>query len=197
MFANTLKYVLITTSANLGNMRGVAGPALPASYGGSNPPQQFPVRHPRHRDRRRRRRARTHRPPQAVGHALHRQVMLEFGTVSSVFDVVTFVVLLAGFAASEAVFRTGWFVQSLLTELAVALVMRTRRPFFRSRPGRLLLYLTVVVAVVAVLVPYLPLASLMGFVPLRPWLVTTLLLIVLLYVATTEAQKRWFYRTAA
>jgi P-type Mg2+ transporter len=65
--------------------------------------------------------------------------MMEFGILSSVFDVATFLTLLVIFHAGPDTFRTGWFVESLLTELAVALVVRTRRPFFKSRPGRLLL----------------------------------------------------------
>ena len=65
--------------------------------------------------------------------------MVEFGLLSSVFDFLTFGVLLCVFHASPEVFRTGWFVESLLTELVIALVVRTRRPFFRSRPGTILL----------------------------------------------------------
>ena len=69
--------------------------------------------------------------------------MVEFGVVSSVFDFLTFGVLLVVFRAAPELFRTGWFVESLLTELVIALVVRTRRPFFRSRPGTLLLWSTV------------------------------------------------------
>ena len=65
--------------------------------------------------------------------------MVTFGLLSSVFDLLTFAVLLGVFRATPETFRTGWFVESLLTELVIALVVRTRRPFFRSRPGRLLL----------------------------------------------------------
>jgi Mg2+-importing ATPase len=119
---------------------------------------------------------------------------VEFGTLSSVFDVLTFVVLLVTFRASAEVFRTGWFVESLLTELVVALVMRTRRPFFRSRPGTLLLALTVVLIVVTLMIPYLPLTAVFGFVPISAPLLGTIVLIMLLYVAATEVQKRWFYR---
>jgi Mg2+-importing ATPase len=120
--------------------------------------------------------------------------MVEFGTLSSVFDVLTFVVLLVTFRASAEMFRTGWFVESLLTELVVALVMRTRRPFFRSRPGTLLLALTVVLIVVTLVIPYLPLTAVFGFVPIPAPLLGTIVLIMLLYVAATEFQKRWFYR---
>jgi Mg2+-importing ATPase len=198
-FANTLKYVLITTSANLGNMLSMAAaslilPFLPLTAGQillNNFLSDIPaigiadddvdpelVAKPRRWDMR------------FIG-----RYMLEFGTMSSAFDTVTFVVLLAGFGASAAVFRTGWFVQSLLTELAVALVMRTRRPFFRSRPGRLLLVLTATVTLVAIVLPYVPLTSPLGFVALPFSLLATIVAIVLLYVAATELQKHWFYRT--
>jgi Mg2+-importing ATPase len=200
-FANTLKYVLTTTSANLGNMLSMAAaslvlPFLPLTAGQillNNFLSDIPaigiadddvdpelVARPRRWDMR------------FIG-----RYMVEFGTVSSAFDVLTFTVLLSGFGASAALFRTGWFVQSLLTELAVAFVMRTRRPFFRSRPGRLLLLLSVGIAVVAVLMPYLPLTALVGFVRLPVSLLLAILLIVLLYVAATEVQKRWFYRRVA
>jgi Mg2+-importing ATPase len=72
--------------------------------------------------------------------------------------------------------------------------MRTRRPFFRSRPGTLLLALTVVLIVVTLMIPYLPLTAVFGFVPISAPLLGTIVLIMLLYVAATEVQKRWFYR---
>jgi Mg2+-importing ATPase len=87
-----------------------------------------------------------------------------------------------------------WFVESLLTELVVALVMRTRRPFFRSRPGRLLLGSTMVLIPIAFAIPYAPFANVLGFVPLPAALVGTIVLITALYVAATELQKRSFYR---
>jgi Mg2+-importing ATPase len=87
-------------------------------------------------------------------------------------------------------------VESLLTELVVALVMRTRRPFYRSRPGALLLALTLVLLGVTLLIPYLPQAGVFAFVALPPSLLFTIVIIMLLYVAATELQKRWFYRTA-
>jgi Mg2+-importing ATPase len=197
-FANTLKYVLVTTSANLGNMLSMAAaslflPFLPLTAGQillNNFLSDIPavgiagdsvdaelVSRPRRWDMR-----------------FIARYMVEFGALSSLFDVVTFVVLLVGFRASAEVFRTGWFVESLLTELAVALVMRTRRPFYRSRPGTLLLTLTLILTAVTLVIPYLPLAGVFAFVQLPPSLLLTIVLIMLLYVAATELQKRWFYR---
>ena len=112
--------------------------------------------------------------------------MVEFGVLSSVFDILTFGVLLCVFRAPRRSFRTAWFVESLLTELVIALVVRTRRPFFRSRPGTLLLVSTVALIVVTFVIPYLPLVSAIGFVPLPPSLVVALCAITVCYVAATR-----------
>ena len=138
-FANTLKYILTTTSANLGNMVSMAAaslwlPFLPLTAGqillnnflsdipavgladDSVDPELVAT-------------------PQRWNMRFIGGFMVKFGVLSSVFDAVTFATLLLVFATPVAVFRTGWFVESLLTELVIALVVRTRRPFFRSRPG--------------------------------------------------------------
>ena len=112
----------------------------------------------------------------------------------SAFDLLTFSTLLLVFRATPPVFRTGWFVESLLTELVVAIVIRTRRPFFRSRPSRLLLASTIALIAFALSLPYLGFARLFGFVPLPPPLLAAIVGITLLYVAATELQKHWFYR---
>ena len=116
--------------------------------------------------------------------------MVEFGLLSSVFDFLTFGVLLCVFHAAPDVFRTGWFVESLLTELVVALVVRTRRPFFRSRPGRVLLWTTLGLVPLTLLIAYLPGAELFGFVPLEPSLLASVAGVVALYVGTTELVKQ-------
>ena len=200
-FANTLKYILMTTSANLGNMVSMAAislvlPYLPLTAGqillnnflsdvpavgiadDSVDPEM--VARPRRWDIR------------VIG-----RYMVSFGLLSSAFDALTFVTLLAIFRAEAATFQTGWFVESLLTELAVALVMRTQRPFYRSRPGTVLLGSTLVLIVVALAIPYLPLVGVFGFVPLPGRLLGMVLAITAAYVAATEVQKRWFYRHAA
>jgi Mg2+-importing ATPase len=196
-FANTLKYILTTTSANLGNMISMAVaslflPFLPLTAGQillNNFMSDIPalgiaddsvdpelIEQPRRWDTR------------FIG-----RFMVDFGLLSSLFDFLTFGLLLWVFQATPAEFQTIWFVESLLTELAIALVVRTRRPFFRSRPGTLLLSLTLLLAVLTPLVPYLPFMSVFDFVPV-PWtLTTTVLAITALYVAAAEIAKRWFY----
>jgi Mg2+-importing ATPase len=122
--------------------------------------------------------------------------MLRFGALSSVFDALTFASLLLVFGASVDVFRTGWFVESLLTELAVALVVRTRRSALKSRPGKLLVWTTVGVALVAIALPYVPGSSFFGFVPLPVGVLAALLGITTTYVVATELLKRRFYAQA-
>jgi Mg2+-importing ATPase len=199
-FANTLKYVLITTSANLGNMVSMAAaslflPFLPLTAGqillnnflsdipavgiaGDSVDREL-VNRPRRWDMR------------FIG-----RYMVEFGALSSAFDFVMFGTLLFAFHAAPDAFRTGWFVESLLTELVIALVIRTRRPFFRSRPGTVLLASTGALIPLALAIPYLPFGGALGFVPLPPTLLGAIVAIAALYVAATELQKRWFYRGA-
>jgi Mg2+-importing ATPase len=122
--------------------------------------------------------------------------MVEFGLLSSLFDFLTFAVLLWLSAAGAELFRTGWFLESLLSELLVALIVRTRGRFYRSRPGSVLLWSTLAVAAVALLIPWLPLAGWLGFVALPPYLLLAIIGIVLLYTAAAELTKGRFYRSA-
>ena len=124
-----------------------------------------------------------------------RRFMIVFGLISSVFDLMTFAILLLVFHADEAVFQTTWFVISLLTELAVVLVLRTRGSAFRSKPGHTLLWTTVVMSVVALAIPYFgPPVSAFGFVPLSALQMGTVLGIVAGYAVATEGAKAWFYK---
>jgi Mg2+-importing ATPase len=123
--------------------------------------------------------------------------MIEFGMLSSIFDLATFAILLAVFHAGPELFRTGWFVESLLTELVIALVVRTRRPFYESRPGRLLFVSTLILIAATFAVPYAPFASMLGFVPLSGALFTTIAAITAAYFAAAEVAKQWFFRHEA
>lgn len=126
-----------------------------------------------------------------------RDYMVLFGLVSSVFDFLTFGVLLWLFQAGPEEFRTGWFIESLLTELVIALVVRTRRPFYRSRPGNLLLASSAAVIVIALTMPYLPFSSFFGFVPLPARLMLAVIGLTLTYVAAAELAKKYFYAQKA
>ena len=119
--------------------------------------------------------------------------MVLFGLVSSIFDFLTFGALLVLFHASPEEFRTGWFIESLLTELVIALVVRTRHLFFRSRPGKLLLASTLIFIAITLVLPYLPGVSVFGFIPLPAPLMLAMLALTALYVVTTELAKKYFY----
>ena len=197
--ANTLKYIRITTSANFGNMISMAGaslflPFLPLlarqillnNFLSSLPALAI---------------AGDRVDAELVGAPLRwdvrdvRRFMVVFGLASSLFDVLTFGVLLALFSAPPPLFRTGWFVESLLTQLVVMLIMRSHRPFFRSRPAPLLLGLTLLLAGLTLLLPYTgPLAAAFDLLALPLPLLGAMLGITVLYIAATEAAKAWYYR---
>jgi Mg2+-importing ATPase len=122
-----------------------------------------------------------------------RDYMVLFGLVSSIFDFLTFGTLLFLFHASAEVFRTGWFIESLLTELVIVLVIRTRHVFFHSRPGKLLLVVTLVFIGITLVIPYLPFISVFGFVPLPVPILLTMLGLTIIYVVATEITKKYFY----
>jgi Mg2+-importing ATPase len=197
-FANTLKYVLTTTSANLGNMISMAAaslflPFLPLLAGQillnnflSDVPAVGIANDAVDSD--------LIDTPQRWNMRFIARYMVAFGALSSLFDFVTFGVLLIVFRSSEDLFRTGWFVESLLTELVIALVVRTRRPFFRSRPGAVLLWSTVLLIGFTIALPYIPGAGVFGFMRPPAALMVAVLVITAAYVAATEAEKVWFYR---
>ncbi len=198
-FANTLKYISITTSANFGNMLSMALatlflpflPLLPKQILLNNFLSDFPsvAISTDNVDAAQIERA------QRWNLAEVRSFMLVFGIASTAFDLVTFAVMLEVFKASEATFQTGWFVVSLLTELVVVLVLRTRLPFYRSRPSRLLLWATLAVILLALALPFTgALATAFSFVPLSPTILLASVAIVVAYVVTTELLKIWFYR---
>ena len=196
-FANTLKYILTTISANFGNMFSMAGaslllPFLPllapqillnnflsdipaTTIASDNVDQEWVAK------------------PRRWNTTFIRDYMILFGLVSSIFDFLTFGVLLFLFRASPEEFRTGWFIESLLTELVIALVVRTRGLFFRSRPGKLLLVSTLIVVGITLVLPYVPFNFLFGFIPLPVPLMLTMLGLTVLYMLVTEVAKKYFY----
>ena len=197
-FANTLKYVLMATSANFGNMFSMAGaslllpflPLLPKQILLTNLLTDLPemtiasdnvdgvlVARPRRWD---------------IGFI--RSFMVVFGLLSSVFDYLTFGALLYVLHAGTEEFRTGWFVESVLSAALVVLVVRSRLPFFETRPGRRLVLATVGVIAITLVLPLSPAAPWLDFRPL-PWSFLGLLaLIVVAYIASAELAKRCFYR---
>ena len=122
------------------------------------------------------------------------QFMLTFGLVSSIFDYLTFGVLLWFLQAGVEEFRTGWFVESVISASVIVLVVRSRRPFMRSKPSRGLLVATLAVVGLTLLLPYTPLRGPLGFVPLPASFLAALLCIVIAYVGAAEFAKKIFYR---
>lgn len=201
-FANTLKYVSIAISSNFGNMVSMAVatpilpflpllpkqillnnfladlPALAISTDRVDPellrrPQQWDVRF--------------------VG-----RFMIVFGLGSSLFDFVSFASLLLLFHAGERLFHTGWFTVSLITQMVVVLILRTRRLAWQSRPSTLLMIAMMVVFVIALVLPFSgPLAREFDLQSLTFAEIATLLAIVAAYLLATESLKHWFYRHLA
>ncbi len=196
-FANTLKYILTTESANFGNMLSMAAASIFLPFLPLLAPQvllnNFLSDIPAMTI------ARDNVDPELIANprrwdiAFIRRFMLIFGAISSLFDAITFVTLAVLFRASPSGFRTGWFVESLMTELLVALVVRTRRSFWKSRPGRWLSVSTAIVAAVAIALPYTPPGALFGLHPIPPATLAVLMGITAAYVWTVEIAKRWIF----
>jgi Mg2+-importing ATPase len=123
-----------------------------------------------------------------------RNFMLVFGSLSSVFDYATFAVLMWVIKANQQTFHTGWFVESVLSAGVVVFAVRTRLPFTRSKPSRAMLVMTALVLLATLYLPFSPLASVLGFVPLPLPLLLIIFSIAALYFFSAEMAKRWFYR---
>ena len=196
-FANTLKYIRMGTSSNFGNMLSMAGAALLLPFLPMTPAQillnnliydasqtAIPTD--------------TIDPDVAAEPASWdirgvERFMVLFGPISSIFDYLTFGLLLLVLGVNETAFHTGWFVESLFTQILVVLVIRTRRsPFWLSRPSRELTAAIVAALAVAVALPLSPLGPVLGFAALPPAFWLLLAVIVVAYLALVETAKRWF-----
>jgi Mg2+-importing ATPase len=120
--------------------------------------------------------------------------MLVFGLLSSVFDYLTFGILLFVMKASEKTFQTGWFVESVISACLIVLVVRTRLPFMKSLPGRYLAIATVLILLVVLFLPLTPVAGIFGFERLPFSFYCWMFLIVSVYIGSAEILKQWFYR---
>ena len=199
VFANTMKYVYTTSSANFGNMLSMAALSLAVPFLPLLPKQillnNFLSDLPAMAIAGDRVDRETIQRPRRWQVTRIRNFMLGFGLISSAFDALTFALLLLVLHVAPEEFRTAWFVESLLTELAILLVVRTHRPLAKSRPSAGVLWSSIAVAVAAVALPYLPVvARTFDFVPLPPSLMATLLAITLAYVLANEWAKHHFSR---
>ena len=197
-FVNIMKYIMMGTSSNFGNMFSMAGatlflpflPMLPSQILLNNLLYDFSelpipmdnvdnvyLTRPRHWDT-----------------AFIRNFMWVVGPVSSVFDFLTFFILLKVFGAGEALFHTGWFIESIATQVLVIFVIRTRGNPFKSRPNIALTVTSLVVVAVAATLPFTPFAGQLGFVAPPPLFFIILPAMVLCYLVAVEYMKRYFYR---
>jgi Mg2+-importing ATPase len=199
IFANTIKYVLMGTSSNFGNMFSAAGASLFLSFLPMLPSQillnnllydtsqlAIPTDHVDAPQLRR---------PSHWDISFIRRFMIVFGPLSSVFDFLTFAVMLWVFHAGVAEFRSGWFVESLATQTLVIFAIRTRYvPFFRSHPSIELTLAAITVVLVGAVLPGTPLGSTLGFAPLPGAFFATLVGMVVAYLVLIEIAKWAFYR---
>ncbi len=196
-FENVLKYVLMGTSSNFGNMFSMAGAALVLPFLPMRPAQillnnllydlsETAVPFDRVD-------AAAVARPERWDIGFVRRFMLVIGPVSSLFDFLTFFVLLRLFGAGEALFQTGWFVESLVTQALVVLVIRTRGPALASRPHPLLTGMVLLVVAAAVGLPYTDLGAWFGLVPLPGTVLAALAGLACAYLALVEVVKRMFW----
>lgn len=196
-FTNTMKYIFMATSANFGNMFSMAGaslflpflPLLPKQILLTNLLTDVPemaiatdsVD------------AISLAAPQQWSLSFIQRFMVVFGLISSVFDYLTFGVLLYLLKTDQPQFQTGWFTESVISATVIVLVVRTRLPFFKSHPGKWLTLATLLVIAFVLALPYLPFAGLLGFGPLPFALYGYMFSLVALYILCAEMAKRWFY----
>ncbi|MCP1506682.1 Mg2+-importing ATPase [Pseudomonas marginalis] len=197
-FANTLKYISIVSSANFGNMISMALASLVLPFLPmlakqillnnflSDIPSMGIASDNVDRE--------WENTPHRWNISEIRNFMVVFGLVSSLFDVLTFAALYLLAEKGAEVFRSGWFVESLLTQLLTIFIVRTYRPFYQSRPATLLLLSAAAIGLLAVGLPYSPIASWFGLVPLPLPILLTVLAISLVYMGAAEWVKRLFYR---
>ena len=198
---NVSKYVLMGASSNFGNMFSMAGAALILPFLPMLPIQillnnliynlseiAIPFDNVD---------AESIAAPVTWDVRLIERFMLVFGPLSSIFDFVTFYALLALLGAGEALFQTGWFIESMITQVLVVFCIRTRRLCLRSRPGRFLIGTTAAAVAVAITLPLVPWGSWFGFVAPPPLFFAFLAGVTAAYLALVEAAKAVFYRVAA
>ncbi|WP_394331838.1 HAD-IC family P-type ATPase [Flavobacterium degerlachei] len=197
-FANTLKYIFINTGSTFGNMFSVAIaslllpflPMLPKQILLTNFITDFPYL--------------TIASDNVDAEQLKktgkwnlkfiRNYMIIFGLHSSIFDVITFLVLYYLLKVKESAFQTAWFIESILTELFILFIIRTHKNFFKSKPGKYLFILSILGLLITVTLPYTPLAAEIGLTPLPLLNFSIMLIIVAIYIITADLLKVWFFK---
>jgi Mg2+-importing ATPase len=200
-FGNVMKYLLMGTSSNFGNMFSMAGAALFLPFLPMLPTQillnnfmydlsQVTIPTDNVDDT-------FIEKPHRWDIGLIRDFMLFIGPISSLYDFLTFFVMLAVFHASEPLFHTGWFVESLATQTLVIFVIRTAGNPFKSRPSRPLAATTLAIVLIGALLPFTPLAPALGFTPLPLAYFLFLILATATYLVLVDSGKRLLMRRRA
>ncbi len=197
-FGNVMKYIMMATSSNFGNMFSMAGATLVLPFLPMLPMQvllnnllydiseiPLPLDRVDEEDLAR---------PRQWDMRFVRDFMVSVGPLSSVFDFVTFFLLLHFFAADERLFHTGWFVESITTQVLVIFVIRTRQSPLQSRPHPWLVATSLFIVALSLALPFLPVASLLGFTPLPGMFFPVLVGLVAVYLGLVEVVKRRFFR---
>ena len=197
-FINTLKYIFVATSANFGNMFSMAGaslflkflPLLPKQILLTNLFTDFPslqiASDSVDED--------WLQSPVTWDMKFIKRFMIIFGITSSVFDYLTFVVLLLLFKANEQFFQTGWMLESVISAMVVMLIVRTKRPVIKSKPSNKLLLAIVLVAIALIAIIYSPINTYLGLIALPAQALLSMLAISLIYALTAEILKKQFYK---
>lgn len=197
-FINTLKYIFVATSANFGNMFSMAGaslflkflPLLPKQILLTNLFTDFPslqiASDSVDED--------WLQSPVTWDMKFIKRFMIIFGITSSVFDYITFVVLLLLFKANEQFFQTGWMLESVISAMVVMLIVRTKRPVIKSKPSNKLLLAIVLVAIALIAIIYSPINTYLGLIALPVQALLSMLAISLIYALTAEIFKKQFYK---
>ena len=197
-FGNVMKYIMMATSSNFGNMFSMAAATLFLPFLPMLPLQillnnllydvseiTLPLDHVDEEDL---------ASPKRWDMGFIRNFMLTIGPISSLFDFLTFYLLISLFNAHESLFRTGWFVESIATQVLVIFVIRTRRNPLRSHPNRWLVLTSLSVVATAMLLPFTPLAPYLGFTPLPGSFFGLLTVLLIASLVMVEGGKQWFYR---
>jgi Mg2+-importing ATPase len=197
-FGNVMKYIMMATSSNFGNMFSMAAATLFLPFLPMLPLQillnnlmydvseiTLPMDNVDQEDL---------AQPKRWDMGFIRNFMLTIGPISSLFDFLTFYLLISLFHAQESLCRTGWFVESIATQVLVIFVIRTRRNPLRSHPNRWLVLTSVAVVITALFLPFTPLAPYLGFTPLPMSFFGLLMPLLIAYLLIVEGGKQWFYR---
>ena len=197
-FGNVMKYIMMATSSNFGNMFSMAAATLFLPFLPMLPMQillnnlmydvseiTLPLDNVDAEDL---------AQPKRWDMGFIRNFMLTIGPISSLFDLLTFYLLINLFHADESLFRTGWFVESIASQVLVIFVIRTRRNPMHSHPNRWLVLTSLGVVVAALLLPFTALAPYLGFTPLPLSFFALLTGLLLAYLLAVEGGKQWFYK---